>query len=173
MNIEKLIEAQNKLANDTAEAKQKLQALESNELSTLKQVGDLQKLKVKLLDLEIKSASNAIELCKAQQAEAPEQRERCQAEYDAALEEVTATLAEAGITIEEMPSAGIDAEAAKRQLVNGFVMTSSIVRASKAELDAILAFEKQSRDTLRTLNANLEKAQQAKASFFAKLAANI
>lgn len=168
-SIEALIEKQNKLSNEAAEAKAALATLEGKGVDSLAKVTALQKAKVKLFDLEIKAAENAIELADAQQATAPAELADARFALDEAIAEVTELLVEAGITANEMPSAGIDAGAADRQFLNGFVMTSSVTRQAKAKVAEIEQFNRNSQQTLNRLNTNLETAKKNKALFFSKL----
>lgn len=169
MTINQLIEKQNKLACNEAEAKALVARLSSTPPTSLEDVAAMQTAKVRLFDLEIDAADNAIKLCDAQQAKSPEKLAKLEAAFEASIEEVRALLAEAGITVNEMPSVGIDAKAAERQLLNGFIMASSIVRGAKAEVVQLSTFEKQSKEARRRLATNLEQAEQNKQTFFSKM----
>ncbi|MDA7887279.1 hypothetical protein N9A96_00210 [bacterium] len=158
-----------RLSTETAEAKAALANLEGKGVDSLAKVTALQKAKVKLFDLEIKVAENFIELANAQKATAPNELADARFALDEAIAEVTDLLIEAGITANEMPSAGIEAGAAERQFLNGFVMTSSITRQAKAKVAEIEQFNRSSQQTLNRLNTNLETAKKNKALFFSKL----
>lgn len=172
-NIETLIARQNQLSQDTAEARNNVAKITEGGVESLAAVNKLQKANVALLDLEIKVAENAIEICNAQQAECPAELENARFDLDESVAEVCELLAKAGITADQMPSAGIDPAAAERQFINGHVMVSRICVEAKAKLAEIEAFRRQAKSTMQRLETNLSVAKSAKLKFFARLTSQI
>lgn len=180
MNFSQNVEALNnnviELAQELAEAKKLLVEKQGREVTSLRFVEDMKRLKLKVLDCQVALAEKNLELVELRAEEANQMLPEAVEALEQVEAQIAEKLAEAGITVQQLklmtnPN-GTDAQF-EIMFRNSYVLKSSLITEALAKVEELKPIKKDGRKQVTLAASQLEKVKQEKADFLTAQIAGI